>query len=120
MPESGGVCVCCEHGVITNDGSKGPYWVPYEKYSLACHKDASLPLPTDLQSVRTLVLAGTYDPKGQPCLYFAKYVDKDLDSSSPVKRSNGCECKKGCTKACGCKKKGMRCHIGCTCNENCV
>ncbi len=41
LPDSGGVLVCCEHGIITHDGSKKPYYVPYDQYSLACHRDAS-------------------------------------------------------------------------------
>ena len=30
LPDSGGVCVCCEHGVVTHDESKKPYYVPYD------------------------------------------------------------------------------------------
>ncbi len=33
MNEStGGILVCCEHGVVTHDGSRKDYWVPYDKY----------------------------------------------------------------------------------------
>ena len=31
--ESGGILVCCEHGIITHDGSKSQYWVPVDKYT---------------------------------------------------------------------------------------
>jgi len=35
MKEStGGILVCCEHGVITHDGSRKDYWVPYDKYTV--------------------------------------------------------------------------------------
>jgi len=27
QPQTGGIKVCCQHGVITHDGSKGDYWV---------------------------------------------------------------------------------------------
>jgi len=35
MKEStGGILVCCEHGVITHDGSRKDYWIPYDKYTI--------------------------------------------------------------------------------------
>ena len=35
MKEStGGILVCCEHGVVTHDGSRKDYWVPYDKYDV--------------------------------------------------------------------------------------
>jgi hypothetical protein len=35
MKEStGGILVCCEHRVITHDGSRKDYWVPYDKYDI--------------------------------------------------------------------------------------
>jgi hypothetical protein len=34
-----------------------------------------------------------------------------------MKMAKGCSFKRGCNKGCGCKKKGMRCHSGCTCNS---
>ncbi len=29
---SGGILVCCEHGIVTHDGTSKDYWVPYNKY----------------------------------------------------------------------------------------
>jgi hypothetical protein len=29
---SGGILVCCEHGIVTHGGSSKAYWVPYNKY----------------------------------------------------------------------------------------
>ena len=43
--ETGGILVCCEHGVITHSGTKGDYWVPYDKYRIVAKKDEVIPLP---------------------------------------------------------------------------
>ncbi len=32
--DTGGILVCCEHGVITHDGSRKDYWVPDDKYDV--------------------------------------------------------------------------------------
>ncbi len=38
---SGGILVCCEHGVITHDGTSNDYWVPYNKYSVIAWNDTT-------------------------------------------------------------------------------
>ncbi len=102
-PETGGILVCCEHGVIIHNGSEGEYWVPYDKYkvSASASRDAILPIASELQKVRNMILSGEYNPKEQKRISFSKYVDKEMDSTSPVKGTKGCGCKRGCNKSCG-------------------
>jgi hypothetical protein len=42
--ETGGILVCCEHGVITHSGTKGDYWVllnfPIHTYVWKSHRDS--------------------------------------------------------------------------------
>ncbi len=63
--EMGGILVCCEHGVITHDGSKVNYWVPNDKYNIVAQRDATIPIPPELQAVHDMVLAGEYKPEKQ-------------------------------------------------------
>jgi hypothetical protein len=119
MEGTGGILVCCEHGVITHSGTKADYWVPYDKYSIKAKRDEIVPLPSGLQEVRDMVLAGKYNAEPQKRISYAKLHDKSIQSSSPVKRGKGCTCRNGCKKSCGCKKNGYRCHSGCFCNGNC-
>ena len=56
VKKTGGILVCCDHGVITHSGTKMDYWVPVDKYSVVAKKDESIPLPADLQAVRQLVV----------------------------------------------------------------
>jgi hypothetical protein len=86
-PETGGILVCCEHGVITHNRSEGEYWVPYDKYKVSASRDAILPIASELQKVRNMIYSGEYNPKEQTRVSFSKYVDKEMDSTSPVKRS---------------------------------
>jgi len=79
----------------------------------------TLPIAQELQSVCDMVLAGTYNSQVHKTISYSKYIDEEMNSTSPVKRMKGCSCKKGCGKNCGCKKKGVKCHSGCMCNENC-
>ena len=116
---TGGILVCCEHGVITHSGTKGDYWVPYDKYKVMAAKDAQVPLTPAIEEVRKQVLAGAYNPAAQKRISYAKLHDLTIQSSSPIKRGKGCSCKKGCKKGCGCKKFGYKCHSGCLCNGNC-
>jgi hypothetical protein len=120
MKEStGGILVCCEHGVITHDGSRKDYWVPYDKYDVKARAQDTCPIEEALQSVRNLVLEGKYNSTDQRRISYSKYHEKEIGSVSPVKKGKGCSCKKGCGKNCGCKKNGLRCHSGCFCNGNC-
>jgi hypothetical protein len=117
--ETGGILVCCEHGVITHSGTKADYWVPSDKYSIKAKRDQMLPLPSELQEVRDMVLAGKYNSEPQKRISYAKLHGISIMSSSPVKRGKGCTCRRGCKKSCGCKKNGFKCHSGCFCNGNC-
>lgn len=121
MPETGGVTVCCEHGIITHDGSRNPYYVPIDKYAVVAKPNESIPISNELAAVRQLVLAGTYNPKIQKTISYSKYVDMEQDPSTPtgLKKKKGCGCRKGCNASCGCKKGKMKCHSGCRCNGNC-
>ena len=103
---TGGILVCCDHGVITHSGTKGDYWVPYDKYRVVAKKEEVIPLPDAIEQVRNMVLAGKYDANTQNRISYAKLHDILIQSSSPVKKGKGCTCRKGCKKSCGCKKRG--------------
>ncbi len=115
----GGILVCCKHGIITHDGTSNDFWLPYDKYRVIARNDTTFPFSNKLQAMRDKVLAGCYvDDKNTPRISFSKYVNIDLGMTSPVKKTKGCSCKKGCNKGCGCKKKGLRFHSECMCNGN--
>jgi len=117
---TGGILVCCEHGVITHSGTKADYFVPFGKYTVVASKDDGIPLPSDLQAVRQLVLSGNFEPKTCPRISYHKLHEKGINATSPIKRTKGCHCRGGlCRKGCGCKKKGVTCHSGCSCLGNC-
>jgi hypothetical protein len=118
--DTGGILVCCKHGNVTHDGSSNSHWVPYNKYRVIATKDCSFPISDKLHAVRDKVMAGNFvDDTGTPRSSLSTHVNIDLGSATPVKKAKGCSCKRGCNKGCGCKKKGMRFHSGCTCNGNC-
>jgi hypothetical protein len=48
---TGGILVCCEHGVITHDGSRENYWVPYDRYDVKAKVQDTCPIEEALQSV---------------------------------------------------------------------
>jgi hypothetical protein len=118
--DTGGILVCYEHSVVTHDGTSNSYWVPHNKYKVIATNDSTFPISNKLQGVCDKVLAGNFvDDADKPRISFSKYVNIDLRSTNPVKKARGYSCKKGYNKGCGCKKKGLRCHSGCTCNGNC-
>ena len=120
QPLSGGIKVCCQHGVITHDGGKEDYWVPADKYILKAPVGMFLPLLDDLAQVCKIVEDGLFNPVGCPRIYYSKMHQRQIDANSPIKKSKGCKCNRGkCGKNCRCKKKGMSCHSGCSCNGNC-
>ena len=120
VKKTGGILVCCEHGVITHSGTKADYWVPADKYSVVAKQDESIPLPADLQAVRQLVVSGKYNPRTCRRISYAKLHEICINATSPIKRNKGCKCKGGkCGKGCGCKKNGVKCHSGCSCLGNC-
>ncbi len=86
-PETGGILVCCECGEITHNMSEGEYWVPYDKCKVSASRDAILPIASELQKVCNMIYSGENNPKEQTRISFSKYVDKEMDSTSPVKRS---------------------------------
>ena len=120
VKKTGGILVCCDHGVITHSGSKADYYVPMGRYAVVARKDEGIPLPADLQAVCHLVLSGQFKPKSCPRISYAKLHEICINATSPIKRTKGCQCKGGlCRKGCGCKKKGVTCHCGCSCLGNC-
>ncbi len=52
---SGGILVCCEHGIVTHDGTSNNYWVPYDKYRVIAQNDTTFPISDKLQAVRDKV-----------------------------------------------------------------
>ena len=121
-PETGGVLVCCEHGVITHTGTKGDYWVPWDKYFVQAKKDEFIPLPTDLQTIRNMILSGKFQETSADCprISYSKYHQISINAISPPKKTKGCKCRGGnCGKQCGCRKKQASCISGCSCNGNC-
>ena len=64
--ETGGILVCCEHGVITHSGAKGDYWVPVDAYSVIAKADKDAPLPSVLQATHNQVLGDDFNPKNRP------------------------------------------------------
>jgi hypothetical protein len=71
QPRTGGIKVCCQHGVITHDGGKDDYWVPADKYIVKAPVGTFLPLPDDLAAVHVRRLKMVYSLKGNlNCLGF--------------------------------------------------
>ena len=96
--KTGGILVCCDHGVITHSGTKADYWVPADKYNVVAKKDQAIPLPADLESVRNLVLRGEFKPRTCPRISYAKLHEINISATSPIKKTKGCQCKGGlCT-----------------------
>lgn len=120
QPRTGGIKVCCQHGVITHDGGKGDYWVPADKYILKAEVGMFLPLPDDLAKVRKSVEDGIFNAVGCARISYSKMHELQISATSPIKKSKGCACKNGkCGNNCGCKRKKHKCHSGCACNGNC-
>lgn len=115
---TGAALVCCEHGVITHDGSKLDYWVPSDRFVLFAGADQEANIPEQLQWVRDSVLKGKYNYESQPRISFSKYHERVIGASSPCKRGK-CSCKNGCSKRCGCRVRKMDCNSSCGCSGNC-
>ena len=120
VQKTGGILVCCEHGIITHDGSAKDYWVPVDKYRVVAKYNEKIPLPDELLQVRDMVLTNTFDRTGPPRISYNKLHEIMIGATSPLKRQKGCGCKGGrCGKHCGCKRNKVSCHSGCKCNGNC-
>ncbi len=92
---SSGIMVCCEHGIVTHDRTKNEYWVPYDKYRVIEWNDATFPISNNLQVMCDKVLAGSFvNDRATPRISFSKYVNIDLGTTSLVKKTKGCSCKK--------------------------
>ena len=48
---TGGIKVCCDHGIITHSGGPGVYWVPVDKYVVKAKPDDFCPLTDELYTV---------------------------------------------------------------------
>jgi hypothetical protein len=88
--DTGGILVCCKHGIVTHDRSSNSYWVPHDKYRFIATNDSTFPISNTLQGVRDKVLTGNFvDDTDTPRISFSKYVDIDLGSVSSVKKAVG-------------------------------
>jgi hypothetical protein len=96
--DTGGILVCYQHGVITHDGTRGDYWVPYDKYLVVAKADIMKPIQTELQEMQNLVLNIGYKLMDQKRISCSKYHEHEIGSNRPVKRGKGCLCKKRCGK----------------------
>ena len=120
VKKTGGILVCCDHGVITHSGTKNNYWESMDKYRIVAQKDKWCPLSVKLTSNCEMVLTRQFNPKPCPRILYAKLHELKIGAIFPVKIGKGCKFKNGiCGKACGCKKKKLKCHSGCSCNGNC-
>jgi hypothetical protein len=70
---TGGILVCCHHGVINHDGTRGDYWVPYDRYLVVAKADKMVPNQTDLHEVWNLVLNVGYRSMDQKRMLYSKY-----------------------------------------------
>ncbi len=67
QPRTGGIKVCCQHGVIAHDGGKGDYWVPADKYIAKAPVGTFQPLPDDLAQVCKMVEDGIFIEEEAKC-----------------------------------------------------
>jgi hypothetical protein len=88
------ILVCCQHGVITHDGTRGDYWVPYVKYQVIEKADTMVPIETELQEVWNLVLAGTYKSIDQQKIIILNIMRKRL-FKQPSKEGQGMHMQEG-------------------------
>ena len=110
-PRTGGIKTCCEHGVITHDGSQGVYVVAVDRYVLSAPAGTYIPLPEKLAEVRKKVEDGLFDERKSPRISYSKMHQRQINANSPIKKSKECGCKKGkCTKNCGCRKNKLSCN----------
>jgi hypothetical protein len=117
---TGGIKVCCEHGIITHSGGPGVYWVPVDKYVVKAKVHKFIPLTDALYAVQNMVLDGNFDEAKAPTISYSKLHEIMIGATSPAKKAPGCKCKNGkCGNQCGCRRKGVSCHSGCSCNGNC-
>jgi hypothetical protein len=96
-PRTGGIRVCCQHGGITHDGSKGNYWVPADKYNVKAPVGTYLPLPDDLAQIRKMVEDGVCIERepNMPRISYSKMHQLQIDANSPIKKSKGCGARRG-------------------------
>jgi len=117
--DTGAALVCCQHGVVTHDGSKRDYWVPSDKFKVYAGHDENTVITPSLQEVRDDIMKGVYDYKSKPRISYSKYHELVIGATSPCKRS-ACSCKNGCTKRCRCRQKNVVCNSTCLCLGNCT
>ncbi len=106
--ETGGVLVCCEHGVITHEGSKGKYLVPYDKYKIVAQRDATIPTPPELQTIHDMVLAGKHKPENRKGFCIQSYMKNNLIQRVQWRGVRGANAKMVSAPRCaGVKDKGI-------------
>jgi hypothetical protein len=82
--------VCCQRGVITHNGTRGDYWVPYDKYLVVAKVDKTVPIQTEHQEVWNLVLNIGHRSMDQKRISYSKYHEHEVGLNSPVKKGKGC------------------------------
>jgi hypothetical protein len=85
-PWAWGIKTCCEHGVITHDGSAGVYDVPVARYSINAPAGTVVPLPEKLAEVCKKVEDGLFDAKKAPRISYSKVHQGQIHTNSPVKK----------------------------------
>jgi hypothetical protein len=75
---TGAILVCCQHRVITHDGTRGDYWVLYDKYLIVAKANKVVPIQTELQEVWNLVLNIGYRSMDQIRISYSKYHEHEI------------------------------------------
>ncbi len=71
-PRTGGIKICCEHGIITHVGSAGVYDVPVDRYSINAPSVTFVPFPEKLAEVHNKVEDGLFNAKIAPRISYSK------------------------------------------------
>ncbi len=104
---SGDILVCCEHGIVTHDGTSKDCWAPYDKYRVIARNEVTFPISNNLQVMRDKVLAGCFaDDKTTPQISFSKYVNIELGTTSPVKKLKGALARRDVIRRVDVKRRG--------------
>jgi hypothetical protein len=75
-------------------------------------RDATLHIAQELQSVHDMVLAGTYNSQVNKTISYSKYVDEEMNSTSPVKRRKDVVAKRGVARTVGAKRRVWSATVG--------
>jgi hypothetical protein len=83
----GGILVCCEHGIVTREGTSKDYWLPYDMYRIIAWNDSTFPISAKIQAVRDKVLPGNFvDAKITPRIPSQSMTTLTLEQQVRLKR----------------------------------